>query len=263
MDDCVGVETIYPGVALVTLDRPLKRNALSIALLKQLVDAIDRLAADGQTRVAILRGAGAVFSAGLDLTEAANMSLVRESADCVAAALYTLRHSTIISIAAVHGGAYAGGAGLMAACDLAIGTTDVKIGFPEAQRGLLPALICDALRAKVRAGDLAELFLVGNAIDAKRAQQIGLLQRVTPPQSLLEEALTMAKGILAGGPQTIQMTKSLLRRTYTDGEDSQTVNRSVSADAIAEHVCARRSVEATEGLLAFREKRLPQWNVRD
>ena len=99
------------------------------------------------------------------------------SAECVARSLALLRSTPLITIAAAHGGAFAGGAGLMAACDIAIGTSDLKIGFPEARRGLLPALVCAVMSPKIREGDLRDLFLVGEPIDAVRAQQIGLLRK--------------------------------------------------------------------------------------
>ncbi len=248
----VHVESPCPGVAVLTLDRPERRNALSIALLEALVREIEAIEAAKTTRVVIVRGAGPVFSAGLDLAEAADPKLVETSAHHVAAALHALRNAPLISIAAVHGGAYAGGAGLMAACDMAIAASDAKIGFPEARRGLLPALICEVLCDKVRAGDLAELFLVGDAIDATRAREIGLVQRVVPAGLLLDEALAMAAGILAGGPQTIEHTKALLRRTY-DRSSSD------SASSLTEHLAARKSPEAIEGLRAFLEKRPPHW----
>lgn len=243
-----------PGVAVLTLQRPERRNALSIALLQRLVEEMERLQADGQTRVVILRAAGRVFSAGLDLSEAADPALVEKSARCVAAALHALRHSPLISIAAVHGGAYAGGAGLMAACDMAVGASDLQIGFPEAQRGLLPALVCEPLRLKVRQGDLAELFIVGQPIDAARAREIGLLQRVVPPEDVMAEALRMADGVLAGGPQTIIETKALLGRAYGGGAAAESAD-----DVIGEHLKARRGPEAAEGLRAFLEKRPPHW----
>lgn len=254
--DPIVSEIVRPGVALLTLQRPDRRNALSIALLGRLVDELERLRSGGDARVVILRGAGRVFSAGLDLAEAAAPDLVEESARRVAAAIHALRHSPLISIAAVHGGAYAGGAGLMAACDMAVGASDLVVGFPEAQRGLLPALVCEPLRLKVRQGDLAELFIVGQAIDAARAREIGLLQRVVAPERLLEEALLMADGVLAGGPQTIVDTKALLHKAY-----DQPTPAGASA-AIAEHLEARRSPEAAEGLQAFLEKRPPRWRQK-
>ncbi|NDC62474.1 MAG: enoyl-CoA hydratase/isomerase family protein [Planctomycetia bacterium] len=248
-----------PGVAVLSLARSERRNALSIDLLRRLVQELERLAADRAARVVILRAEGPVFSAGLDLAEAADPERAGESARCVAAALHALRHSPLVSIAAVHGGAYAGGAGVVAACDMAVGADDLKIGFPEAQRGLLPALIAEALRSKVREGDLAELFLVGTAVDAHRARE-----RVVPAGRLLEEALLMADGVLKGGPQTIVDTKSLLRRMYgheTDASGASSVAMEAASEAIREHLEARHSPEAAEGLRAFLEKRPPRWTV--
>lgn len=246
------LETPRSGVAIVTLNRAERRNALSINLLAALLDAIKTLEAAQENRVVILRGAGPVFSAGLDLAEAADTSLVEQSAQHVAATLHAIRRSRLVFIAAVHGGAYAGGAGLAAACDMTVLAADAKIGFPEARRGLLPALVCDILREKVSVGDLADLFLVGEPIDATRAQVIGLAQRVALPERLLDEALAMAESILAGGPKTIENTKSLLRRSFG-------IPAGDSSSSLAEHLEARHSPEATEGLRAFLEKRAPSW----
>ncbi|MCC7333445.1 MAG: enoyl-CoA hydratase/isomerase family protein [Pirellulaceae bacterium] len=240
-------------MVVLTLNRPEKRNALSIELLDQLCARVESLAAERGNRVLILTGAGSVFSAGLDLWEASNSDLVQRSAACVARALQLLRSTRLITIAAAHGGAFAGGAGLLAACDIAIGTSDLKIGFPEARRGLLPALVCAAMSPKVREGDLRDLFLVGELIDAARAQQIGLLQRVVEPHRLMERAVAVAKSILEGGPQTIEATKMLLNQAY------QPVACVSSEQMIDVHLGARQSPEASEGLAAFLEKRPPNW----
>lgn len=255
--DLVKVNADQTGVAVVTLNRPERRNALSIALMVELMNHLEKLSVDGQTRVAILCGAGPVFCAGLDLAEAQDHTLVRSSAECVARTLSTLRYSSLVTIAAMHGSAYAGGAGVVAACDMAVATSDSQIGFPEARRGLLPALICDVLRTKLREGDLSELFLVGEPISAQRAHAIGLIQRVVSSENLMTEALRMAKGVLAGGPQTIRETKQLLHHAYE--HSSPTEQQSVSSFSIDEHLKARFSKEATEGLRAFLEKRPPEW----
>jgi methylglutaconyl-CoA hydratase len=250
-------ESVEHGIVSVTFQRPERRNALSIEMMRSLVQQMEDLAADGSTRVAILQGAGPIFCAGLDLAEASDRDLVQPSAECVAQVLHTLRYTTLVTIAAVHGGAYAGGAGLIAACDMAVGASDLQIGFPEARRGLLPALICDVLKTKVREGDLSELFLVGNTISAQRAQQIGLLQRVVEPNQVLREAIAMAQGVLAGGPKTIIDTKSLLHHAFDP--NIQNPNDTSTSNSIEEHLKARFSEEASEGLLAFLEKRLPNW----
>lgn len=263
MPHSIHVEPIRRGIAIVTMKRAERRNALSIAMMKDLVQTVQQLQQDGTTRVAILRGDGPVFCAGLDLAEASQPNLVVESAHGVALTLKALRYSTLVTIAAVHGGAYAGGAGVMAACDMAIGAADLKIGFPEARRGLLPALISDVLKSKVREGDLTELFLLGNIIDAPRAQQIGLLQRIVQSEELIPEALRMADDILAGGPQTIIETKRLIHRAY-EGPNYRDytklgLNNTDSQSTIKEHLKARQSPEAAEGLAAFLEKRPPSW----
>jgi len=253
MAELITVQTLQTGLTLLTLNRPERRNALSIAMLEELCNRIEALAADQSNRVIILQGAGPVFSAGLDLAEAANPDLVQPSAHAVARIFQLMRSTRLITIAAAHGGAYAGGAGLMASCDVAIGASDLKICFPEARRGLLPALVCGVLSLKVREGDLRELTLVGNTIDAARAQQIGLLQRIVAPDQLLPQAIELAKSVLAGGPQTIEATKMLLNRTYEP-------SAAVSAQGMIEvHLQARTSSEAAEGLAAFLEKRPPRW----
>jgi len=255
MSELVTVQMLKPGLALATLNRPERRNALCIQLLTDLCDQVELLATDKSNRVLIVRGAGPIFCSGLDLSEASNSELVQQSAECVARALMLMRQTRLVTIAAAHGGAYAGGAGLMASCDMAIGTTDLLVGFPEAQRGLLPALICGVLSPKIREGDLRELFLVGNAIDSTRAQQIGLLQRIVDRNELLEEAIKMGLGVLAGGPETIKATKELLNQAYV-ANDSITIQRMLEV-----HLGARHSDEAKEGLEAFLEKRKPWWQA--
>jgi methylglutaconyl-CoA hydratase len=255
MPDLILIETLERGIVSVTLNRPDRRNALSIILLDQLSEAIEQLASDPTHRVVILRGAGPVFSAGLDLKEAADSSLVEQSATAVSRALNLLRSSPLTTIAAVQGGAFAGGAGLMAACDIVIASADAKIGFPEARRGLLPALICGVLLHKVREGDLRELFLTGDPIDATRAQSVGLVQRVMPVEQLLDEALCVARSVVAGGPETIRQTKLLINAKIQGTSESQ------GADLIEKHLAARHSDEAREGLAAFNEKREPNWQL--
>lgn len=255
MTQPVRFEEARRGVTVATLDRPERRNALSIAVLEALAAGLGRLARDGTTRVVILQGAGPVFCAGLDLAEATDDTLVERSARGVATALEQLADDRLVTIAAVHGGAYAGGAGLAAACDLVVAAADARFGFPEARRGLLPALVCDALRTKVRRGDLAELFLVGEPIDAVRAREIGLVQRVVPAERLTAESLTVADAVLAGGPDTIRRTKALLREAW--GWPSG--DAAAAGAAITGHLAGRRSAEAVEGLRAFLDKRPPDW----
>lgn len=253
MSDLIAVTTLERGIVSLTLNRPERRNALSIELLEQLCGAIERLGGDSAHRVVVLSGAGPVFSAGLDLCEAADTTLVERSAAAVSRALTLLRTTPLVVIAAVQGGAFAGGAGLMAACDIVLASEDAKFGFPEVRRGLLPALICDVLLHRVREGDLRELFLAGEAIDAARAREVGLVQRVVSAGRLMDEAVGIARSIVAGGPQTVRRTKALLGAMFRRTGDQ------AEADLVATHLAARQSDEAREGLAAFVEKREPKW----
>ena len=247
------VETLEPGVSVVTLNRPERRNALSIALMRELCEAIQSLAADPRERVVILRGAGPAFCAGLDLQEAADPQLIDSSADGVKRTLSIIRETSLITICAAHGGAIAGGAGLMAACDLAVAADDLKIGFPEVRRGLVPALVSTVLCDKLRDGDVRELFLLGELISAKRAKKMGLVQRVVPAAQVLGEAQRLARTILLGGPESVRQTKRLLNLHATVEADERV------EEFIALHLQARRSDEAREGAAAFLEKRPPNW----
>ena len=238
----IQVEMLKTGLVLITLNRPERRNALSLAMLEELIEAMTSLQGTEGPRVLILQGAGPVFCSGLDLVEVSQPDLVRRSTDLLARTFQLMRDTDLVTIAAVHGAAYAGGGGLMASCDIAIAACDLKIGFPETRRGLLPALITAVMSPKVREGDLRELFLVGNTIDATRAQQIGLVQRIVPKDDLMKAALDLADGVLAGGPETVKAAKRLLNEAYSARE-------SVSILRMAEaHIEARSNGEATEGM---------------
>lgn len=255
MSEYVVMEQYEPGIVGVMLNRAERRNALSIELLDQLHETVKRLEEDRSQRVVILRGHGPLFSAGLDLGDAADPQRVERSAVSVDRTLRLLRETPLVTIATVHGGAFAGGAGMMASCDLVIASDDARIGFPEARRGLLPAVICEPLRHKVREGDLRELFLVGDPIDALRAQQVGLVQRVVSAHRLHHEAIMVARSILEGGPETIRHTKQLLNDLFHPAG-------AIDVAALLEiHEQARHTPEAEEGLQAFFEKRRPHWDA--
>ena len=251
MDDrLVEVTFETAGVAVLTLKRGEKRNALNVALLRQFVDSIESLERDHVTRVVIIRGAGPVFCAGLDLIEANDPTFAEASAEGVNRMLNVISRSPLISIAAAHGGAYAGGAGLLAACDLVVASEDLKLGFPEVRRGLVAAMVWGVLSRKMRDGDLRELLLVAEPVTALRAQQMGLIQWIVPGTQLASRAQEIAASIIAGGPQALRETKQLLN------QDSRSVD---FAELQSLHERVRLSPEAREGLAAFRERREPHW----
>jgi methylglutaconyl-CoA hydratase len=241
------------STAILTLNRPNRRNALTIELMESICRELTRLEADSKRRTVILRGVGPVFCAGLDLYEAADTNLVEKSSLWVAKTFETLAHSTLVTIAAAHGAAYAGGAGLMAACDFVVASDDLQICFPEVRRGLIPALVAVMLRDRLSDADLRELLLLAEPIDAKRALELGLVQRIVAAGRILAESQQLAAIVQMGGPNAVRQTKRLLREI-----------RAVSGPALFQHALefhfkARDGGEVHEGLAAFRERREPNW----
>src|SRR5438132_6087032 len=197
------IERQTPQIAILTLNRPERRNALTIELLNELTAAIKVASDEPHERVLILRGAGAAFCTGLDLKEAADPKKAQITADLVAKTLITLSRTRLITIAVVHGAAVAGGAGIMSACDFVIAAERTKIGYPEVRRGLVAGLVMTFLRRQLRERDLRELLLTSELIDARRAQEIGLVNRVVPPNELANAAQNIAAAILQGAPGAI------------------------------------------------------------
>lgn len=249
-DELVHIDQSHHGVAVVSMCRADKRNALNVALLEQLGNAIERLERDESCRVLILRGEGPVFCAGLDLIEADDPAVTEKSAEGVRKVLTLLQESPLITIAAALGGAYAGGAGLLAACDLVVGADDLQIGFPEVRRGLVAAIVWGVISRKVRDGELRELLLVGEPITAQRAREIGMAQWLVPSNRVVEHAWSIARNILAGAPNAVRETKRLLNLG----------NPAIDFTMLQQlHERIRDSDEAREGRAAFRDRREPGW----
>src|ERR1700682_6187657 len=174
------IEKQSPQITLVTLNRPERRNSLTIELLNELIAAIEVASDQVDERVLVLRGAGVAFCTGLDLKDASDPKKAHMTAELVAKTLITLAETRLVTIAAVHGAAVAGGAGIMSACDFVVAAEKTKIGYPEVRRGLVAGLVMTFLRRQLRERDLRELLLTSELIDARRAQEIGLVNRVDP-----------------------------------------------------------------------------------
>ena len=244
------VERKDPHITIVTLNRPERRNALTIELLMELTAAIEAAAADVNQRVLILRGAGLAFSTGLDLKAT---SPVHATAEMVAKTLIALSQTRLITIAAVHGAAVAGGAGLMSACDFVIAAEGTKIGYPEVRRGLVAGLVMTFLRRQVGERNTRELLFGSELIDAERAREIGLVNRVVVQNDLMSKAQKFADSVLQGAPGALAQTKKLIEELW-----SSSVQEDVEL-ALKYHLQARESEEAREGIAAFNEKRKPKW----
>jgi methylglutaconyl-CoA hydratase len=247
------VEEKNSRVTIVTLNRPERRNALTIELLTELTTALETASADPKKRVFILRGAGKAFCAGLDLQETTVVEKAHQSAEMVAKTLLAISQTRLITIAQVHGAAVAGGAGLMSACDFVIAAERTKIGYPETKRGLVAGLVMTFLRRQLRERDIRELLFTGELISAERAREIGLVNRVVPPNELGNETDKIVAAVLQNAPGALTSTKKLIEELW-----SSSVKEDV-ARALQHHMEARESVEAKEGIAAFLEKRSPTW----
>ena len=247
------IEKQSPQITVVTLNRPQRRNSLTIELLNELVASIKVASDQADERVLILRGAGAAFCTGLDLKEAADRKKAHMTAELVAKALTTLAETRLVTIAAVHGAAVAGGAGIMSACDFVVAAEKTKIGYPEVRRGLVAGLVMTFLRRQIGERNMRELVLGGELIDAERARGIGLVNRVVAPDQLMIEAQKFADSVLQGAPNAIVQTKRLIEELW-----STSVKEDVDL-ALKHHMRARESAEAREGIAAFNERRKPNW----
>lgn len=247
------IEKESPQISVVTLNRPERRNALTLELLTGVCSAIKVASEQPEQRVLILRGAGAAFCTGLDLKEAADQSKAHATAEMVANTLIKVSQTRLVTIAAVHGAAVAGGAGIMSACDFVVAAERTKIGYPEVRRGLVAGLVMTFLRRQIGERNMRELLFSGELIDAARAKEIGLVNRVVSPDDVMSEARKFAASVLEGAPGALAQTKRLIEELWW---------RSVKGDvdlALQYHMQARESDEAREGIAAFNQKRKPTW----
>src|SRR5216110_99890 len=247
------IERQTPQITVVTLNRPDRRNALTIELLTELQAAIKIASEQPHQRVLILRGAGAAFCTGLDLKEAADHTKAHSTAEMVANTLIAISQTRLITIAAVHGAAVAGGAGIMSACDFVVAAQRTKVGYPEVRRGLVAGLVMTFLRRQVGERHMRELLFGAELIDATRVKEIGLVNRVVARDDVMNEAQKFAQSVLQAAPGALTQTKRLIEELWW---------RSVQDDvdlALKYHLQARESSEAREGIAAFNEKRPPTW----
>jgi methylglutaconyl-CoA hydratase len=247
------VEKTSPQVTTLILNRPDRRNALSIELMTELTAAVDLANADENLRVLIVRGAGQAFCAGLDLNEVNQPELAHQSAGLVAKTLLALSQTRLVTVAAVHGAAIAGGAGIMSACDFVIAARHTKFGYPEAKRGLVAGLVMTFLRRQLRERDIRQLLLTSESIGAERALEIGLINRVVAPSELDAEVQKLVVSILQNAPGALASSKRLLEQLW-----STSIKEDIE-HSLAHHMQARESAERKEGVAAFLEKRPPKW----
>lgn len=246
------VEKQTPRITRITLNRPERRNALTIELMTELCAALEAAASDPNQRIVVLRGAGKAFCTGLDLQEAVEKD-PHETAENVARVLLALAETRLVTIATVHGAAVAGGAGITSACDFVIAAERTKIGYPEVRRGLVASLVMTFIRRQLGERDLREVLIASELFDAARAREMGLVNRVVPADELEAEADKIAASVMQGAPGAIAGSKRLMEALWP------TSVREDIERALRHHVETRESGEAEEGIRAFNEKRPPNW----
>ena len=202
------------GVLTLTLDRPEKRNALSSALIEELLTAIDRADLDAQVRVLVVKGAGKDFCAGADLEEllaSADQVLAENEASALrmGALFQALRALPKPVVAVVQGRALAGGCGLATACDLVLAADDAQFGYPEIQRGFVPAMVMAMLVRQVGEKQALHLTVTGRLFGAEEARALGFVSKILPAAELDQRATEMVRGLTKVSLTAFALTKQL------------------------------------------------------
>jgi methylglutaconyl-CoA hydratase len=245
----------------IVLNRPDKRNALSRQMLADLMQALDDLHQERKVRAVILTGAGTAFCAGMDLAE---MQATSQQIDAQLqwhqdAVQYRELIDKMLQfpkpiVAAVNGPAVAGGAGLVLASDIVVGTREAKFALPEPRRGIVAGLVSPLLVFRIGGSHAANLLLTARTIEPAEAHRIGIYNEIVPNDLVWARAQELAGEIAKSAPEALLLTKRMLNETI--GEQLQT---QLSAGAAAS-ATARTTAAAREGLAAFLEKREPKWD---
>lgn len=258
------VSEIDGPIGLITLNNPDKHNAFDDALIADLTSALNVLAADSRVRVVVLSAAGTSFSAGADLnwmkrcaakSEAGNLG----DAMALATLMKTLATLSKPTVARVHGPAYGGGVGLVACCDIAVGSWDAAFCLSEVKLGIIPAVISPYVIAAIGARAARRYFLSAEKFDAAEAYRIGLLHDVAPNPEIMDDKINdICTALLKGGPLALGEAKSLIAAVA-----HQPIDDALIAKTAAHIARLRVSAEGREGIGAFLEKRKPTWNLEE
>lgn len=261
---CVRLSRPLDGVALLTLARPERLNALTFAMFDELESAVDAAAREEDVRVIVLTGAGRGFCAGLDLDDAArlgDMGLAENllGQESWARAVTRVHEVATPVVAAVNGPAAGAGFALALAADVRVASTAARFNAAFVRVGLSGG-DCGAsyfLPRLVGAGRAAELLLTGRIVEAEEAARIGLVERLVEPEALLDEALALAGQILANSPIGIRLTKQCLRANL----DAPSLASALELENRSQ-VLAARTTDHREALEAFRSHRPPRYEGR-
>ena len=241
-------------VATLTLDSPHNRNALSSALIDQLIAGVDAAVSDDRVRVIVLTHTGRTFCSGADLREtAAAFASGAVPAARMGQALMALWDSPKPVVARVGGPARAGGLGLIAAADIAVCASEATFAFSEDRLGVIPAVISATVLPRLTPRAAGELFLTGEPFDGARAADIGLVTAAVPAEDLDATVERYAAALRLGAPSAVAAAKALIRRGAARPMPEEL------AELTKLSVGFFTSAEGQEGVMSFLEKRKPAW----
>jgi methylglutaconyl-CoA hydratase len=259
-DDLARIESTPEGVVFITINRPAKKNAFDAATIAALREAFETLHGADHVRAVFIRGAGGTFSAGADLgwmRAAADWSESdnRDDAMGLAKMLKALHDIPALTVALVEGSAMGGGAGIVAACDMAVAIEGSRFAFSEVKLGLIPATIAPYVIEAVGARRARQLFLTANIFDADYAAHAGLIDMVLPEGSMDEFISMLTDSLVGNAPGAMGEAKRLVNDLAGKAIDHNLMEE--TAKRIAR---ARVSDEGREGVGAFLDKRKPSWS---
>lgn len=248
------------NVGILTLNKAPRHNAFDEQLIAELTEGLRELELDTRVRAVVLSSTGKSFCAGADLTwmkRAAGYSHEENLRDAnrLAELMSTLNELSKPTIARVQGPAYGGGVGLIAACDIAVGTYDAVFSLSEVKLGIVPAVISPYVLAAIGERYSRRYMLTAERFSAAEAYRIGLLHELVPGEEQLDEAIAeILDSLLANGPQAQAECKTLIRIVAGQPIDEETI-----AETAQRITRVRASPEGREGLAAFLDKRQPNW----
>lgn len=230
----ITIDTTRPDIAVVTLNRPEKRNALSLQMMRELTEAVKSLST--KDRALVIAANGPVFCAGLDLHEAKDPALAEESFAAVATLFTTLYTAPCVILCAVHGDVVAGGMGLVLASDFAVMSEGAYVSFPEVKIGIVPAIVAVALRRQIAMRYVRELLLFGQKVDASRALCMGVVNKVVAAPDVFEETMACALDVVKNDRgATVSLKRALIELDpvplATEVEQALTTHRLQRASA--------------------------------
>jgi len=259
MSDAVLYQLDDKGVATVTLNRPEKHNAFDDQLIHQLTELFKAIDQDPKVRVVILAANGKSFCAGADanwMKRMASYSFEENVADAKALAnmLHTLNHLTKPTIARVQGAAYGGAVGLIACCDMAVGSKLSKFCLSEVKLGLIPATISPYVIDAIGKRLARRYFLTAEVFSARRARRIGLLSEAVTEEELDGTIEGLIDAVLKNSPDAVAAAKQLIFDVSSESDEEELMEKTSLRIATI-----RGSEQGQEGLTAFLEKRRPNW----